>query len=56
MKNNIITIVLFLGAIISFVIFAYDYTYDKDFMTWGHLLAAITWWTCGIINLIIKRT
>ena len=56
MKNNITTIILFLGALIWFVIFAADYTHDKDFMTWMHLLASITWWTCGMINFIIKRT
>jgi hypothetical protein len=55
-KNNITTIILFLGAFIWFVIFAADYTYHKDFMTWMHLLASITWWTCGMINFIIKRT
>lgn len=56
MKNNLTTIMLFLGALIWFVIFAADYTYHKDFMTWIHLLASITWWTCGMINFIIKRT
>jgi hypothetical protein len=43
MKNNVTTIILFLGALIWFVIFALDYTYHKDFMTWMHLLASITW-------------
>ena len=56
MKNNLTTIILFLGALIWFVIFAADYTYHKDFMTWMHLLTSITWWTCGMINFIIKRT
>jgi len=56
MKNNLTTIIIFLGALIWFIIFAADYTYHKDFMTWMHLLASITWWTCGMINFIIKRT
>lgn len=56
MKNNLTTIILFLGALIWFIIFAVDYTYDKDFMTFMHLLASITWWTCGMINFIIKYT
>jgi hypothetical protein len=56
MKDNLTTIFLFLGALIWFVIFASDYTYHKDFMTWMHLLSAVTWWTCGMINFIIKRT
>lgn len=42
--------VFFLGALIWFVIFAADYTYHKDFMTWMHLLASITWWTCGLLT------
>jgi len=53
---NNITRLLFCGSLIWFLIFAADYTYDKDFMTWMHLLASITWWTCGMINFIIKRT
>jgi prolipoprotein diacylglyceryltransferase len=56
MKNNITTIILFLGALIWFVIFAADYTYHKDFMTWMHLLASITCWTGGMRNCIIKST
>lgn len=56
MKNKFATIILFSGALIWFVIFAADYTYDKDFMTWMHLLGSIIWWTCGMIDFIIKRT
>lgn len=56
MRNNVTTIILFLGALFWFVLFAVDYTYDKDFMTWINLLAFITWWTCGMLNFIITHT
>lgn len=54
MKNNIVTTIFFIGALIWFIIFALDYTYHKDFMTLMHLLSSVTWWTCGIVNLIIN--
>lgn len=56
MKNNLVSIILFLGALIWFLVFAYDFTYDRDFMTMMHLLASICWWTCGMINVLIKLT
>ncbi len=55
MRNHNSTIVFFLCAVVWFLIFAFDYTYDKDFYTWTYLLASGTWWTCGIINFIKKE-
>ena len=53
---NNITRLIFCGSLIWFLIFAVDYTYDKDFMTWMQLLVSIIWWTCGMIHFIIRRT
>jgi len=39
----------FSSAFIFFVIFALDYTYDKDLFTWVPLLVSICWWTIGML-------
>lgn len=52
MKNYIYSIILSAGSFICFIIFAWDYTYDKDFMTMMHLVSFITWWTCGLVTVI----